>query len=135
MSNPFDYVNSVTSNKKNLMRGSENDVLAEKGYDAFLTIKALSYHEDTVLHSNLMNLNRHIDKRPQYEFLINSIRPKKRYAKWVKSGSNADLDFVCDYYNCNKTIGQTYLSLLSKDQITVMKKQKETGGIKNERDR
>ena len=126
----FDYVNSVTQNKKNLMRGSENDELSEKGYDAYLTNKALSYHEDTVFHANIMNINHHLDKRPQYEFLINSIRPRKRFAKWVKGVSNEDLDFVCSYYECSKTKGQEYLSLLSLDQLKIMKKEKEKGGNK-----
>lgn len=132
MANPFDYVNSVTYNKKNMMRNSENDELAEKGYDSYLTNKSLSYHEDTVFHSNLMNINYHLEKRPQYEFLINSIRPRKRFAKWIKGGSNEDLDFICSYYECSKDVAQAYLSILTSDQINVMKKQKEKGGNKNE---
>ena len=30
MSNPFDYVNAINTSKKNLMRDTENDALAEK---------------------------------------------------------------------------------------------------------
>ena len=32
MSNPFDYVNDINHKKKNIMRGTDNDELAEAGY-------------------------------------------------------------------------------------------------------
>ena len=130
MSSPFEYVNSINFTKKNMMRDSENDVLAEKGYEPWLVNKALSYFPDTILHANLMNQCHHLDKRPQYECLINSIRPKKRWAKWVKNASNEDLDMICEYYLCNRTVGQEYLSLLSSDELRIMKEQQEIGGVK-----
>jgi len=34
MANPFDYLVSINQTKKNLMKGTENDALAEKGYNA-----------------------------------------------------------------------------------------------------
>ena len=56
MSNPFDYVKDASYSKENLMRGSENDKLAESFYDPWLTNLAFSYHLDSILHSNLMNM-------------------------------------------------------------------------------
>jgi hypothetical protein len=131
MTSPFDYVNTITTSKKNMMRDSENDKLAEKDYNAYFVNKALSYYPDTILHANLMNLNYHLDKRPQYEFLLNSIRPKKRWAKWVKDAGDKDLEIVCAYYKCNRRVGRDYLSLLSSDQIKFMEQQLQTGGINN----
>ena len=131
MANPFDYVNSINQNKKNMMRGSENDALSEKGYSAYMVNNALSYFPDTILHANLMNQQFHLDNRPQYEFLLNSIRPKKRFAKWVKDAGDKDLDMVCAYYECNRNVGRDYLSLLSSEQLHIMEQQLETGGIKN----
>ena len=130
MASPFDYVNTLTTTKVNMMRDSENDTLAEKAYEPWLVNKALSYFPDTILHANLMNQYHHLDKRPQYECLINSIRPKKRFAKWVKNASNEELELVCAYYKCNRVIGQEYLSLLSSEQLDIMKKQQDTGCIK-----
>ena len=130
MASPFDYVNTLTTTKVNMMRDSENDTLAEKAYEPWLVNKALSYFPDTILHANLMNQYHHLDKRPQYECLINSIRHKKRFAKWVKNASNEELELVCAYYKCNRVIGQEYLSLLSSEQLDIMKKQQDTGGIK-----
>jgi hypothetical protein len=130
MSNPFDYVNSITQSKKNMMRDTENDTLAEKGYNAFLVNKALSYFPDTILHANLMNQYHQLEDRPQYEFLLNSVRPKKRFAKWVKDAGDKDLEIVCEYYQCNENLGKDYLSLLSSKQLDIMKQQLEIGGIK-----
>lgn len=132
MTNPFDYVSSINQSKKNMMRGTENDTLSEKQYNAYIVNKALSNFPDTILHANLMNINHHLPNRPQYEFFINSIRPKKRFAKWVKDISDEDLESVCAFYQCNKTRGREYLSLLTSEQLEIMKKQLETGGVKNE---
>jgi hypothetical protein len=135
MTSPFDYVKSITTTKENMMRDTENDELAEQGYNQFLTNNALSYFPDTILHANLMNQNYHLENRPQYEFLLNSIRPKKRFAKWVKTASLEELDIVAAYYDCNITRAREYLPLLSGEQLTAMKKELETGGLQNESSR
>ena len=135
MSNPFDYVTTINSSKKNMMRDSENDVLSEKDYEPWLVNNALSYFPDTILYANEMNVRHELGKRPQYEYLINSIRPKKRFAKWVKNASNEELELVCKHYGCNKIVGQDYLSLLSSGELEAIKKQQDIGGIKNESNR
>ena len=118
-----------------MMRDSENDTLSEKDYNPWVVNKALSYFPDTILHANLMNLNHDLPKRPQFEFLLNSIRPKKRWAKWVKDDGDEDLDLVCAFYQCNKNVAREYLSLLSVDQLNMIKKEQETGGSNNERNK
>ena len=80
---PFDFINSINFTKKNLMRNTDNDELAEKGYVPFITNKTLSYFTDTLLYSNEMNSLHHLDNKLQYEFFLNSIRKKKRFAKWA----------------------------------------------------
>ena len=130
MTSPFDYVNSITQSKKNMMRDTENDELAEKDYNPWIVNKALSYFADTVLIANEMNVRHSLDKRPQYEYLINMVRPNKRWAKWVKDEPYEELDIVCTYYNVNHVVGREYLSLLSKEQIQIMKKEQEKGGTK-----
>ena len=77
--NPFIYVDSINHSKKNMMRDSENDKLAESQYNPWFTNIALSYFVDTILHANLVNQYWELDNRPQYEFLINSIRPMNRF--------------------------------------------------------
>ena len=135
MTSPFDFVNSINTGKKNMMRETENDQLAEKDYNAWVVNLALSYFPDTILHANIANRHHHLDQRPQYEFLLNSIRPRKRFAKWVKNAGDEDLDVVCEFYKCNRNVGREYLSLLSSDQLDIMKQQLETGGFINESSR
>lgn len=131
MSNPFDYVNAILVDKKSMMRGTENDALAESGYNPWLTNTALSYHEDTILIANLVNMNHHLPKRAQFDILINTVRAKKRqFRKWAKTLADEDLNIVCETYNCSKTVGIEYLSLLTEDQIESLKKQRHKGGTK-----
>lgn len=132
---PFDYINDASHTKKNLMRGSENDTLAEKGYNPWLTNIAFSQHPDTILHANLMNMYHHLDNRPQYEYLINSLRSKKRFGKWSKKKDNEDLDMICEVYGVNRNVGKEYLALLTREQLDIMKEKQKTGGISNERHR
>lgn len=129
MANPFDYVNSIMQTKQHMMRNTENDKLAEDGYNPWLTNMALSYHEDTILIANLVNANHHLPKRAQYDLLINTVRPKKRqFRKWAKTVTDEDLNVVCEAYTCNRRVGQEYLSLLSKEQLESLKEQRRKGG-------
>lgn len=128
MANPFDYVNTINTTKKNMMRGSENDELAERGYNPWIVNNALSYFPDTILHSNLMNINHHIPSRPQYEFFLSSLRPKKRFAKWVKEEVNDDLELVMKYFEFNRSNARDAMSLLTVDDINEIRALYEEGG-------
>ena len=133
--NPFDFVTSINSSKKNLMKGTENDKLAEKTYNAFITNKALSYFPDTVQLANMMNVNHGLDNKLQYSFLINIVRPGKRYSKWVKKDKDSDLELVMTYYGYNRQKAKAALKLLSPDQMKTIKNKLDKGGIANERSR
>jgi hypothetical protein len=128
MSNPFDYVNTITSTKKNLMRDTENDVLAEKEYNPFLTNRALSYHHDTVAIANEMNSRSDLPKLLQYEFLLNTVRPKKRYAKWDKKEDHGDLAAIKEYFGYSDNKALQALTVLNHDQIHEIKRRLEKGG-------
>jgi len=126
--NPFNFTTSVSSSKKNLMRDTDNDTLAEKSYSPFLTNRALSYHNDTVAIANEMNIRHSLDKRLQYEFLLNIIRPKKRYAKWSKKEKGGDVDIVKEYYKYNDIKARQALTILTKGQIAEIRNKLEKGG-------
>jgi hypothetical protein len=126
--NPFDYVNAINTTKKNLMVGTENDRLAEKGYDPFLTNRSLSYHNDTIGLANEMNTRHYLDKKPQFEFFINTVRPKKRFAKWVKKQKDSDVAVVKEYYGYNDVKARQALTILSDEQITEIRTRIDKGG-------
>lgn len=115
--NPFDFVNSISLNKKNLMRGSENDALSEKEYVSFLVNRSLSYFTDTLLYANEMNKHPGIDGIMQYEYLLHSIRPNKRFSKWSKPQEQADILAISKYFKVNLKRASEYYPLLSKEQI------------------
>lgn len=110
------------------MKGTENDKLAEKTYSPWLTNKSLSYHADTVIVSNMMNCNHHLDNKLQYSFLINIIRPSKRFAKWVKKEKDDELEAVAEYYGYNRKKAKDALKILTPDQINIIKKKIDKGG-------
>lgn len=130
MSNAFDYVSAINFTKKDLMTGTENDQLAEAGYVPFVTNRALSYFPDTILYASEMNTNHHIDNKLQFHYLINSIRPKKRFSKWAKRQDSDDFEAVKQYYKYDNAKTEQALALLSPDQINIIKKRLNTGGIK-----
>ena len=128
---PFDYINSINFTKKNLMRGSENDELAEKGYAPYLTNKSLSYFTDTLLYANEMNKLHFLDNKLQYEFFLNSIRKKKRFAKWAKADNNDELNMISEYYKISLPKAKDALKILSPEQKQDIRNKLEQG-IKND---
>jgi hypothetical protein len=126
--NPFDYINSINTTKKNLMVGTENDQLAEKGYDPFLTNRALSYHNDTIGFANEMNTRHYLDKKPQFDFLLNIVRPKKRFAKWAKKHKDSDVDVIKEYYGYSDIKARQVLSILTDENIAEIREKVDKGG-------
>jgi len=78
----------------------------------------------------MMNCNHHLDHKLQYSFLINIIRPSKRFSKWVKKEKDEDLEAIMEHFGYNRQKAKTALELLTPDQIKTIKKKLDKGGIK-----
>ena len=127
MSNPFDYVNSILQNKKNLIV----DELTEKDYSPFLVNRTLSYHKDCILYANEMNRRHLADKKLQYDFLLNTVRSQKRpFAKWVKAEKSEDLECIKQVFGLSDQKAREARRLLSNEQIQKLKEQTDTGGLR-----
>ena len=124
-SNPFDYVTSI-SHKKNHMI---DDDLSEKNYVPFLTNRSLSNFVDTVRIANEMNQRPSLDHKLQYEFLLNIVRPKKRYAKWAKPIQYDDAELVKEYYGYSNRKAAQALTLLSREQLDIIQNKLIKGGV------
>ena len=85
-----DYLNSINFTKKDLMKSEDKDWV--KKYPAFIVNKCLSYHYDTLIAANEMNGYHFLPNNMQYHFLLNIVRKKKRFAKWMKAEKLKDLD-------------------------------------------
>ena len=127
--NPFDYINAINVSKKNLMRGSNNDTIAEKEYSPFLSNRSLSYFADTIGYANEMNQRHHLDNLLQFEYLLNIVRPKKRFSKWVKKENDRDLSLVKEYYGYSNAKAIQVLSILTPEQIKFIEGKLEKGGV------
>ena len=125
--NPFDFVKSVSYDKKNLMV----DEVEEKAYQPFLTNKALSYHQDSVFLTNEMNVRHGADNRLQYLFFLNTLRKRQRFSKWSKPYVSKKLDTLKEYYQISTREAKEYVNLLSDKQYRELKNRMKTGGRDN----
>ena len=125
MSNPFDYVNAILQNKKQIIV----DELTEKDYVPFIVNRSLSYHSDCIMYANEVNRRHFLDKKLQNDFLLNTIRSRKRpFAKWVKSEKSEDIECVKLVYGLSDSKAIEALRLLSDEQIQLLKEKTDTGG-------
>ena len=122
-----DYLNSINFTKENLM--SDEDPTWEKKYPPFIVNKCLSGFIDTVMFANEMNVNHQLPSRLQYDFLINIVRPRKRFKKWAKATEVEDLEVIKEYYGYTDAKAKEVLSVLSKDHILVIKERIRKGGV------
>lgn len=121
---PFDFINSIHYTKENLIV----DEWSEKQYNPYIINKGLSYGHDTVIPANEMNSRPHLDKILQFHFLINIIRPRKRFNKWIKAEKIDDLEVIKEYYGYSTEKAKQVLPLLNQSSMDEMRKRIIKGG-------
>ena len=129
---PFDFVKQINYGKRNLI--DENPEL-EKEYKQYIINRALSFNYDTVLYANEMNVKNHVDSKLQFDFFLNTIRPKKRYGKWLKRENNGILELIKEYYKCSYAKAREYSTLLDDSQLDIIKQKVDIGGLKGQNER
>lgn len=122
---PFDFINAINFDKKEMIV----DDWSEKQYISYIINRGLSFGADTVIPANEMNSRPHLDKKLQFDFLINTIRPRKRYNKWVKAEKVESIELVKTYYGYNTEKARQALSILTSEQLDHLKQKLEKGGI------
>jgi hypothetical protein len=121
-----DYLNAINHKKEDLMAG--DDVSWEKRYPTYIVNKALSSFPECLLYANEMNKMHHLDKKLQFQFFLNSIRPKKRFSKWLRSGKIKNLEYVKEYYGYSNEKAKQALEILNNDQLEEIKTIMNRGG-------
>ena len=109
-----DYLYSINQSKKNIL---DDDPDAARKYPAYVVNRCLSSFTDTVLYANEMNKNSHLPPKMQYDFLLNSVKPRKRFSPWARKDSIDYLDVVKEYYGYNDDKALQALRILTKDQL------------------
>jgi|TARA_R110002050_G_scaffold109013_1_gene220050 hypothetical protein len=124
-----DYLNAINHEKKNLM--DTDDEMWERKYPAFIVNKCIAPFPDTIHLVNEMNLHNHLDKKLQFDFLLNSIRTRKRFTPWMKASKQKNLEYVKEYYGYNNEKARSALKVLSDEQIKAIKDSLDKGGRNN----
>jgi len=122
------YLKSLNETKENLMES--DDPMWEKKYSPFIINKCLAPFNDTIMLVNEMNMRHHLPSKLQYDFLLNTIRSKKRYAPWVKASKLKDLEYVKEYFGYSNEKAKAALKILDNEQINTIKSSLNKGGRK-----
>ena len=120
-----DWLNSINKTKKNLI---DEDPSLEKEYNPYIINRIYSGHLDSVLFANEMNRYSFLPKKTQYDFLLNTLRPKKRFSPWLRKDEIKDLDLVKRYYGYSNEKAKQALRILTKEQLNFIRSKFETGG-------
>ena len=121
-----DYLNAINYTKENLI--DTDDEQWEKKYYPFIVNKCVAPFPDTVMLVNEINQLPHLDKRLQFDFLINSLRPRKRFTPWLKAKKLKNLEYVKEYYGYNNEKAKEALDILNDEQISAIKRKLDKGG-------
>lgn len=123
-----DYLNSINLSKKNLME--DEDPAWEKNYPPYIINKCMSHHMDTVMFANEMNQYPGLDKKLQYDFFINTVRPRKRFSPWGKKEKVKDIELVKEFYGYSTEKAMQALRILTDNQLEIIRTKLNKGGKK-----
>ena len=123
-----EYLKSINQTKENLI--DSDDPMWEKKYSPYIINKCIAPFNDTIMFVNEINMRHHLENKLQYDFLLNTIRPKNRYAPWVRGSKIKDLEFIKEYYGYSNEKAKVALQILSNDQIKTIKDSLSKGGRK-----
>lgn len=123
------WLNSINITKTNLIEESADKQSKEDEYNPYIVNRLMSLHPDTILYVNELNYYNFLPKRMQYEFLLYGIRPKKRWAKWIKPDKSEDVELIKKYFGYSKKKAEEALEILSPEQIEEIKQRLFEGGL------
>lgn len=128
------YENNINSEKTLI----DLDLPLEFKYNQWRTNLSLSNHTDTIAAANEMNTNYHLSDKLHYQYLFYKVRKQKRYGKKKteedkKREKEAEKEqnliaLISSHYKYNSNRAKEVLSILTKEQIDIIKKRQEKGG-------
>ena len=122
-----DWLNSINQTKKHLI---DEDSSLEKEYPPYIVNRCFSGHIDTLMFANEMNQYNFLPKKLQYDFLINTVRKKKRFSPWLRKDKVTDLECIKKYYGYSNEKASQALKILTQEQINFIKQRLDIGGTK-----
>ena len=122
---PFDYLKAINETKEDVMLTPQD----ERKYSSFIVNRGLSFFMDTIFQVNEMSRTHHLDGRLQFDYLINNVRKKRRYSKWLKPEKLQNVELVKEYYGFSYEKAKDALRILSKDQLAYIIDKLNQGGV------
>lgn len=123
------YENSIISGKKQI------EIVGD--YSQWRTNSVLSAHRDLIDIVNEINMFYGVSDKMHYTYLFNATRKYRRYVaaetkeeKKARENKEALIASVADYYKYNTVRAKEVLKILTPEQIKIIIKGKEKGGVK-----
>lgn len=121
------WLTSINSSKENLIEETPEVI---SSYNPYIVNKCVASHIDTILFANELNQHPYIAKDMQYVFYLHALRPKKRYASWIKKDDEENLRAIKEYYGFNDKKALDALKVLNRDEIIFIKQRLNKGGMR-----
>ena len=80
------------------------------------------------MYANEMNRYSMVDNKLQFDYLLNSVRPRKRFSPWAKKEINSDIDLIKEYYGYSNRKAEEAMSILSSSQLEYIRSKLYKGG-------
>lgn len=129
------WENNINSGKQLI----DIDQPQEYKYNAWRTNSSLSNHKDTVMYANQMNINYHLSNKLHYHYLFFSIHKKARFGKKKteedkkfeaqQKAYDKLVSLIQEHYKYSVVRAKEALKLLTKEQIDIIRKKQEKGGL------
>lgn len=133
--NPYSmgsFLNSINYTKDNILNGLDDFersvAVKEYGKLVFVINRTLSYSIDTLMYVNEINQRIGISPKLQFDYLINSIRKRKRFNRWSRRPKIENLALIKEYFYYNDVKAEEIISLLSEDDLITIKENMIKGG-------
>ena len=123
-----DYLNAINHTKETLLDTEDEEW--EKKYPPFVVNKCVYPFQDTIMLVNEINQLPHLDKKLQFDFLLNSVRSRRRFTPWLKANKLDNLADVKEYYGISNEKAKQALDILTDEQIATIKKKLNKGGVR-----
>lgn len=125
------YLTSINKTKINIMREGDEAAAMISGYPAYIINKLLSYHEDCILIVNELNKLPQLDNQLQFDYLLNMVSKKNRFAKLHKEINHEHLALVKKYYGYSTNKAVEVLEFHTEKDFEYMQSQFFEGGTIN----
>lgn len=119
----FEFLQDISYHKENIL--TEDN---QSQYAPYMVNRFLSMDVSTLMYAQEMNSRPSLDKDLHYEYLINSIRKRKRFFKYIKADTDANVKLLAEYYNYSNAKAKEVLPLHSSKRLIEIATKMNTGG-------